>query len=59
MYQTIGNATFSVDSFFFISGLLVSYLYFKNEGRNGHDRPDKLGVTIGKFLTLVVYRFIR
>ncbi|XP_071955722.1 nose resistant to fluoxetine protein 6-like [Antedon mediterranea] len=36
-FQAVGNATFSVDSFFFLSGLLVTYLTLKylqkNEGK--------------------------
>uniref|UniRef100_A0A336M422 CSON009464 protein n=1 Tax=Culicoides sonorensis TaxID=179676 RepID=A0A336M422_CULSO len=28
-YQIVGNATFSVDTFFFISGVLIVYLYYK------------------------------
>ncbi|XP_056631522.1 nose resistant to fluoxetine protein 6-like, partial [Diorhabda sublineata] len=30
MYQTISNATFSVDTFFFISGFLVTLTYFRS-----------------------------
>ncbi|GFG29906.1 hypothetical protein Cfor_09924 [Coptotermes formosanus] len=29
LFQTINNGAFSVDTFFFISGLLVSFLYFR------------------------------
>ncbi|XP_077295360.1 nose resistant to fluoxetine protein 6-like [Arctopsyche grandis] len=28
-YQTVGNASYSVDTFFFISGFLITFLYFK------------------------------
>lgn len=28
-FQTISNGAFSVDTFFFISGFLVSFLYFR------------------------------
>ncbi|XP_020606704.1 nose resistant to fluoxetine protein 6-like [Orbicella faveolata] len=35
-FQTVGNATFSVDSFFFLSGLLVAYLSLRRmEKKNG------------------------
>ncbi|KAJ7323148.1 hypothetical protein OS493_032152 [Desmophyllum pertusum] len=35
-FQTVGNATFSVDSFFFLSGLLVAYLSLRHmEKKNG------------------------
>ncbi|ETN58494.1 hypothetical protein AND_009900 [Anopheles darlingi] len=30
LYQLVGNASFSVDTFFFISGLLIVYLYLKS-----------------------------
>jgi len=35
-FQAVGNATFSVDSFFFLSGLLVAYLSLRDmEKKNG------------------------
>ncbi|XP_050443463.1 nose resistant to fluoxetine protein 6-like [Adelges cooleyi] len=69
MFQTVSNATFSVDTFFFISGLLVTYLYYKSQ--NKKDGPEiavsrtpkcdsselRNGTT--KFLKLLGYRFIR
>ena len=58
-YQVVGNATFSVDTFFFISGLLVTLLFLKSK----KVYPDKMG----KFLqqggletaVLVIYRYLR
>uniref|UniRef100_A0A182P5T8 Nose resistant-to-fluoxetine protein N-terminal domain-containing protein n=1 Tax=Anopheles epiroticus TaxID=199890 RepID=A0A182P5T8_9DIPT len=35
LYQLVGNATFSVDTFFFISGLLIVYLYLKSVSKSG------------------------
>ncbi|BES93766.1 nose resistant to fluoxetine protein 6-like [Nesidiocoris tenuis] len=68
MFQTVANATFSVDSFFFISGLLVAYLYFKSQNKGEQSlrtprTPKPLAVEAKsmtmKFLTLLGYRFIR
>ncbi|XP_073996733.1 nose resistant to fluoxetine protein 6-like isoform X2 [Rhodnius prolixus] len=74
MFQTVGNATFSVDSFFFISGLLVAYLYFKGATKPETDdvgkpalrtpRPPRpllvdLKLLATKFCTFLGYRFIR
>ncbi|XP_039301295.1 uncharacterized protein LOC120356422 [Nilaparvata lugens] len=45
MFQTVSNATFSVDTFFFISGLLVTFLYFKSSNRtssSGGEREREL-----------------
>ncbi|KAK6631779.1 hypothetical protein RUM43_013843 [Polyplax serrata] len=57
IYQLVGNATYSVDSFFIISGLLVSYLYFKVSRRDNH--VNGFFKIVGKFTTLILYRFIR
>ncbi|CAH0389766.1 unnamed protein product [Bemisia tabaci] len=64
MFQTISNATFSVDTFFFISGLLVTYLYFKasnKESDTSNRRPSQDGFKAGtsKFFTLLSYRYVR
>ncbi|XP_014254661.1 nose resistant to fluoxetine protein 6-like [Cimex lectularius] len=69
-FQTVSNATFSVDSFFFISGLLVSYLYFKGTSKPEREqtirtprapRPFLVEMKIMalKYFTLLGYRFIR
>uniref|UniRef100_A0A182PZR6 Nose resistant-to-fluoxetine protein N-terminal domain-containing protein n=1 Tax=Anopheles farauti TaxID=69004 RepID=A0A182PZR6_9DIPT len=36
LYQVVGNASFSVDTFFFISGLLIVYLYLKSVTKVDH-----------------------
>lgn len=64
MFQTVSNATFSVDTFFFISGLLVAYLYFKSPSRENTDQRRRLtngGCLYGfkKFFKLVGYRYLR
>ncbi|XP_055326560.1 nose resistant to fluoxetine protein 6 [Sitodiplosis mosellana] len=62
-FQTISNGTFSVDTFFFISGFLVSYIYFRNDHKGNLD-PLSQGVgevTAGifHFFGLIGYRFVR
>ncbi|KAF6205201.1 hypothetical protein GE061_019368 [Apolygus lucorum] len=68
MFQTVANATFSVDTFFFISGLLVAYLYFKSQNKGEQTLrtpkpPKPLAVEAQamsmKFLVLLGYRFVR
>lgn len=71
MFQTVSQATFSVDTFFFISGLLVTYLYFKTVkkqvvqdatmGNPKHREHQVSGFQVGlfKFFKLLGYRFIR
>ncbi|XP_028514784.1 nose resistant to fluoxetine protein 6-like [Exaiptasia diaphana] len=38
-FQAIRNGTFSVDSFFFLSGLLVSYIGLRRMGKNNGRLP--------------------
>ncbi|XP_008467653.2 nose resistant to fluoxetine protein 6, partial [Diaphorina citri] len=67
MFQTVSQATFSVDTFFFISGLLVTYLYFKTMKKQvveettmkSKQRQSGLQVGVFKFFKLLGYRFIR
>ncbi|KAB0802117.1 hypothetical protein PPYR_04303 [Photinus pyralis] len=64
MFQTILNATFSVDTFFFTSGLLVSFLYFRANAKGKLDHPitNKIsGFWSGflHFFGLIIYRFAR
>ncbi|XP_054271181.1 nose resistant to fluoxetine protein 6-like [Macrosteles quadrilineatus] len=64
MFQTVSNATFSVDTFFFISGLLVTYLYFKSlrsepSTRRAIDCGAEFTAGAKKFFTLLGYRFVR
>ncbi|KAJ6620116.1 Nose resistant to fluoxetine protein 6, partial [Pseudolycoriella hygida] len=63
LFQTITNGAYSVDTFFFISGFLVSYIYFRT---NAKGKLEKLSqgvneITAGTyhFFGLIFYRFIR
>lgn len=65
LYQTISNATFSVDTFFFISGLLVTITYFRTVSKKSLTREeeqktcDVIGRNSLKFCILLLYRFFR
>ncbi|RZF40644.1 hypothetical protein LSTR_LSTR010630 [Laodelphax striatellus] len=41
LFQTINNAAFSVDTFFFISGLLVAFLYFRTTAKHDLSKITK------------------
>ncbi|XP_055644167.1 nose resistant to fluoxetine protein 6 isoform X2 [Toxorhynchites rutilus septentrionalis] len=66
-YQIIGNATFSVDTFFFISGLLVVVLFYRSA-----TTKRAIGIVNGKYIyensmleaaskiiLSILYRFLR
>ena len=62
-FQTITNGAFSVDTFFFIGGFLVSFIYFRT---NAKGKLEKLSqgvseITAGTyhFFGLIFYRYIR
>lgn len=64
IFQTIINGTFSVDTFFFTSGLLVSFLYFRTNEKGKLDHPiakNANGFLTGlfHFVGLILYRFAR
>ncbi|XP_055606762.1 nose resistant to fluoxetine protein 6 isoform X2 [Uranotaenia lowii] len=63
LFQAILNGAYSVDTFFFISGFLVSYIYFRTNAKGKLEVLSK-GVnefTAGTyhFIGLVGYRFVR
>nr|XP_014281990.1 nose resistant to fluoxetine protein 6 [Halyomorpha halys] len=62
IFQTINKGAYSVDTFFFISGLLVSYLYFRTTSKHDITKYTKTtGFTSGllEFISLIGYRFAR
>ncbi|KAJ9587034.1 hypothetical protein L9F63_019376, partial [Diploptera punctata] len=62
LFQTLNNAPFSVDTFFFISGLLVSFLYFRTISRiNISELTHTTGMlsNVLQYLGLIAYRFGR
>ncbi|KAM8719653.1 hypothetical protein ACLKA7_005821 [Drosophila subpalustris] len=62
-FQAITNGPFSVDTFFFISGFLISYLYFRTNAKGKLNKLSKGAneFTAGTyhFFGLVAYRFMR
>lgn len=58
-YQIIGNATFSVDSFFFISGLLVTLLYVKQERKHPTETCSFVRRSCSETLMMLLYRYLR
>lgn len=63
LFQIILNGAYSVDTFFFISGFLVSYIYFRT---NAKGKLEKLTQGVNDFTAgayhffgLVGYRFVR
>lgn len=63
LFQTIQNGAFSVDTFFFMGGLLVSFLYFRTNAKGDLNRLTQgtRGFLEGflKFLGFLAYRFCR
>ncbi|KAH8306887.1 hypothetical protein KR018_011696, partial [Drosophila ironensis] len=62
-FQAITNGPFSVDTFFFISGFLISYLYFRTNAKGKLNKLSKganeFTAGTAHFLGLVAYRFMR
>ncbi|XP_066150020.1 nose resistant to fluoxetine protein 6-like [Euwallacea fornicatus] len=60
-YQTIANATFSVDTFFFISGFLLTLGFFRNESNKLNKEPFTKSIIqcLIKFMAMLCYRFVR
>ncbi|XP_024943961.1 nose resistant to fluoxetine protein 6 isoform X2 [Cephus cinctus] len=62
LYQTISNGTYAVDTFFFMSGCLVSFLYFRTIAKQ---RIREMKITQGclgqflQFLGMMWYRYFR
>lgn len=62
LYQTISNATFSVDTFFYMSGALVSFLFYRTMSKftaRELTNTSGLGAEIVMYISMIVYRFIR
>lgn len=64
MVQVVSNATLSVDTFFFISGFLLAYLYYKEEkAKEEKCKEKKKEVTLKsraiEFVLMVMRRFMR
>ncbi|XP_072744955.1 nose resistant to fluoxetine protein 6-like [Anoplolepis gracilipes] len=61
-YQIIGNGTYSVDTFFFLSGCLVSFLYFRTMANKRLEEKKIIKGYHGQvlqFLGMMWYRYFR
>lgn len=62
-FQAITNGPFSVDTFFVISGFLVSFIYFRTNAKGKLDRLSKnvneFTAGANHFFGLIAYRFVR
>ncbi|XP_076653536.1 nose resistant to fluoxetine protein 6-like [Halictus rubicundus] len=61
-YQTISNGTYGVDTFFFMSGCLVSFLYLRTITKTAMQKMKLLRNNCGaflQFLGMVSYRYFR
>lgn len=66
IYQIVGNATFSVDTFFFISGMLVVVLFFRSAKKISNcssehiiSKTEYIAKTSYQMLISILYRYLR
>ncbi|KAL5282288.1 hypothetical protein ACFFRR_005461 [Megaselia abdita] len=59
LYQLVGNATFSVDSFFFISGLLLTLVFYKEKKSYAGANTSYVKSVIKDTGFLIFYRYFR
>ncbi|XP_044738248.1 nose resistant to fluoxetine protein 6-like [Chrysoperla carnea] len=57
--QPLANAQLSVDSFLFISGFLVSYLFYKEKFTKIGNKAISLGKTFLEFIMVALNRYLR
>lgn len=62
LFQTILNGQYSVDTFFFISGFLIAFLYFRTNAKGKMDKltsGSEIKTGVNHFFGLIIFRFIR
>ncbi|XP_011631950.1 nose resistant to fluoxetine protein 6-like [Pogonomyrmex barbatus] len=59
IFQIVTNASLSVDTFFFLSGFLMSYFYLKDKMDKNRMQPLTFRAKLNEFLIMVIRRFIR
>lgn len=59
LIQIVTNANMSVDTYFFISGFLVAYLYLKNVMGKERIEPINYRAKLNEFFVSVIRRYIR
>ncbi|XP_032677213.1 nose resistant to fluoxetine protein 6-like [Odontomachus brunneus] len=57
--QVISNSTLAVDTFFFISGFLLAYLYLEKSMGKTYNKPINYAAKLNEFFVVVTRRFIR
>lgn len=57
--QIISNSTLSVDTFFFLSGFLVSYLYLNEKKKKIDKKPIEYSKKVNEFFGAILKRFLR
>nr|XP_033205024.1 nose resistant to fluoxetine protein 6-like [Bombus vancouverensis nearcticus] len=57
LMEIINNATFSVDTFFFMSGFLSSYIFLKEQQKM--ERVPSITERVNMFLQIIMKRYIR
>ncbi|XP_018404669.1 PREDICTED: nose resistant to fluoxetine protein 6 [Cyphomyrmex costatus] len=57
--QMISNASVSVDTYFFLSGFLLVYMYLKNKIKEERIKPIHYGKQLNEFFLIIIKRFIR
>ncbi|KYN30591.1 hypothetical protein ALC56_15287 [Trachymyrmex septentrionalis] len=57
--QVFSNSTVSVDTYFFLSGLLLTYTYLKNKIDKERTNPINYKEKINKFFVSIMKRYIR
>lgn len=58
-YQFVGNATFSVDTFFFISGFLLTLIFLKQDKKYPDDTGPYVRYSLKETGFVLLYRYIR
>lgn len=56
--QVISNATLSIDTYFFLSGFLLTYTYLKSKDKKRNE-PIDYREKLKEFFVCVIRRFIR
>ena len=57
LFQIISNPTFTVDTFFFMSGFLLSYMFLKE--RRKYQGIPSIAKRMNEFFQMIVIRYIR
>lgn len=59
LVQPVSNSTYCVDTFFFISGFLVSFLFYKSKKKLIKQQQISVSSSVKDFFLMVLNRFLR